>query len=253
MNWDTKIIVISWIMYLGSAERKLYADLLHKNKSNLIKIWCVLKGIVNKNKYKRAQEKFRLSDQSVISDRNIINTRFNDYFIDIGHNLASKKPDTGIQPKFYLKGTMVDSLFLEPVTENEIEKIVLSLKNGAPGYDDVTAQILKSCVLKVQQPLSYLCNRSLTEGIFPREMKIANVLPLYKSGDPMLFNNYRPVSLLCILSKVFEKVTYSRLLNFLNHYKVLISNQFGFRKSHSSYMALMVMINELTNALENGD
>ena len=69
----------------------------------------------------------------------------------------------------------------------------------------------------------------------------------------MLFNKYRPVSLLCILSKVFEKVMYSRLLNFLNHYKVLISNQFGFRKLHSSYMALMVMINELTNALENGD
>ena len=191
---------------LRSAERKSYADLIDKNKSNLKKIWCVLKVIVNKNKAKRAQEKFRLSDQSVISDRNIISTRFNDYFIDIGHNIASKIPDTGIQPKFYFKGTMVNSLFLEPVTENEIQKIILSLKNGAPGYDDVTAQILKSCVLKVQQPLSYLCNRSLTEGIFPREMKIANVLPLYKSGDPMLFNNYRPVSLLCILSKVFEKV-----------------------------------------------
>ena len=148
---------------------------------------------------------------------------------------------------------MVHSLFLEPVTENEIQKIILSLKNGAPGYDDVTAKILKSSVLKVQQPLSYLCNRSLTNGIFPCETKIANVLPLYKSGDPMLFNNYRPVPLLWILSKVFEKVMYSRLLNFLNHYKVFISNQFGFRKSHSSYMALIVMINELTNALENGD
>ena len=83
-------------------------------------------------------------------------------------------------------------------------------------------------------------------------MKIANVLPLSKSGDPMLFNNYRPASLLYILSNVFEKVMYSRLLNFLNHHKVLISNQFGFRKSHSSYMALMVMIYEL-NILENGD
>ena len=148
---------------------------------------------------------------------------------------------------------MVNSLFLEPVTEYENEINILSLKNGAPGYDDVTAQILKSCVLKVLEPLSYLCNRSLTEGIFPREMKIANVLPLYKSGDPMLFNNYRPVSLLCILSKVFEKVMYSWLLNFLYHYKVLISNQFGFRKSHYSYMALMVTINELRIALENGD
>ena len=144
---------------------------------------------------------------------------------------------------------MVSSLFLEPVTDNEIKKNILSLKNGAPGYDGVTAQILKSCVLKVKQPLSYLCNRSLTEGIFPREMKIANI----NSGDPILFDNHLPWSLLCVLSEFFKKVMYSRLLNFLNHYKVLISNQFGFRKSHSSFMALMVMINESTNALENGD
>ena len=136
------------------------------------------KVLLIKTRLKRVQEKFRLSDQSVTCDQNIISTRFNDYFIDIGHNLASKIPDTGIHAKFYLKGTMVISLFIEPVIENEILKIILSLKNGGPGYDDVTAQILKSCVFKVQQPLSYLCNRTLTEGIFPREMKIAYVLPL---------------------------------------------------------------------------
>ena len=148
---------------------------------------------------------------------------------------------------------MVNSMFIEPVTDDEIHKIVISLNKSAPGYDGVNAQVLELCILDIRQLLCYLCNRSLIEGIFPCEMKIANVLPLYKSGDPMLFNNYRPVSLLCILSKVFEKVMYSRLLNFLNDYKVLISNQFGFRKFHSSYMALMVMMNELTNALDNGD
>ena len=131
------------------------------------------------------------------------------------------------------------------MTDDEIHKIVISLNNSAPGYDDVNAQVLKLCILDIRQPLCYLCYRSLIEGIFPCEMKIANVLPLY--------NNYRPVSLLCILSKVFEKVMYSRLSNFLNNYKVLICNQFGFRKFHSSYMALMVMMNELTNALDNGD
>ena len=148
---------------------------------------------------------------------------------------------------------MVNSMFIEPVTDDEIHKIVISLNNSAPGYDDVNAQVLKLCILDIRQPLYYLCNRSFIEGLFPCEMKTANVLSLYKSGDPMLFNNYRPVSLLCILSKVFEKVMYSRLLNFLNDYKVLICNQFGFRKFHSSYMALMVMMNELTNALDNGD
>ena len=69
----------------------------------------------------------------------------------------------------------------------------------------------------------------------------------------MVFNNYRPVSILSMLSKVFEKVMYSRLIDFLEENKILIVNQFSFRKNHSSYMALMVLIDKLTKALENGD
>ena len=84
-------------------------------------------------------------------------------------------------------------------------------------------------------------------------MKLANVLPLFKSGDPLLFNNFRPVSLLCVLSKVFEKVMYSRLNNFLEQQKILIKNQFAFRKYHSSYMALMIMMDEIIKALNNDD
>ena len=57
----------------------------------------------------------------------------------------------------------------------------------------------------IVNPLAYICNLSLKQGIFPTELKIANVLPLYKSDDPFCFDNYRPVSLLCVLSKVFEK------------------------------------------------
>ena len=102
-------------------------------------------------------------------------------------------------------------------------------------------------------PLSLLCNRSLTDGVFPLELKLSNVLPLFKSGETMLFNNYCPVSLLCTLSKVFEKITYSRLLNFLDYHKILIGNQFGFRKLHSSYMALMLMMDQVTKALDNGE
>ena len=69
----------------------------------------------------------------------------------------------------------------------------------------------------------------------------------------MLFNSYRPVSLLTSLSKVFEKLMYSRLDDFLNTYKILIEYQFGFRKHHSTYMALLLLIDELTKALENKD
>ena len=69
----------------------------------------------------------------------------------------------------------------------------------------------------------------------------------------MVFNNYRPVSLLCILSKVFEKVMYSRLSSFLERNKILLNNQFGFRKHHSAYMALMILLDKIVKALENVD
>ena len=99
----------------------------------------------------------------------------------------------------------------------------------------------------------YICNLSLTEGIFPDQLKLANVIPLYKSDDPMLFNHYRPVSLLCVLSKIFEKVMYSRLLDFLETFKIIYDNQFGFRKRRSTYMALIILMDKITKSLENGE
>ena len=104
----------------------------------------------------------------------------------------------------------------------------------------------------LNEPLCSLCNRSMIEGVFPNEMKLANVLPLFKSGDRMLFNNYRPVSLLCVLSKVFEKVMYSRLLSFIEKQNLLFQFQFGFRQMHSSYMALMTMMDKITAAMDRG-
>ena len=94
----------------------------------------------------------------------------------------------------------------------------------------MNADILKISVDIVKSPVAYICNLSIIQGVCPEELKTANVLPLYKAEDPMLFNNYRPVSLLTVLPKVFEKIMYNRLLNFLDTYNILFKNQFGFRK-----------------------
>ena len=102
---------------------------------------------------------------------------------------------------------------------DEIVNIVCSLKNGAPGYDELTTSLLKFSLPLIKHQLLYLCNLSIDQGIFSEELKLANVCPLFKSGDSMCLSNYRPVSLLCVLSKVFEKVMYSRIPNFIevNH------------------------------------
>ena len=86
---------------------------------------------------------------------------------------------------------------------------------------------------------------------FPAELKIANVIPLYKSNDSFVFNNYRPVSLLRVLSKVFEKVMYNRLNETLELYKIFTNSQFGFRKWHSTYMALMTHMDRMSTSADN--
>ena len=114
--------------------------------------------------------------------------------------------------------------------------------------------VFLNCFLPViNGPLTHILNLSLLEGVFPSELKVADVLPLYKADDDMLFNNYRPVSLLPVLSKVFERLMYNRLISFLENNKILFKNQFGFRKQHSTYMALMVLLDKIVKALENGE
>ena len=148
---------------------------------------------------------------------------------------------------------VMESIYLQPLTCKEIGRMLLDLKNTACGWDEMSASFLRLSSQFITQPLVFICNQSLTEDVFPEQLKLANVMPLYKADDPMLFNHYRPVSLLCVLSKVPEKVMYSILLDFLEKFKILYSNQFGFRKGRSTQMALMILMEKITKSLEKGE
>ena len=143
--------------------------------------------------------------------------------------MAKSIPQVNILPQNFMGEAVKECLFLDPVSTSEIKEIIVALKNTANGYDDIGDLLLKLAVEYIGNALEFLCNLFFTEGIFPDQLKTANVIPLYKADDPMQFNHYRPVSLLCILSKVFEKVMYSRLISFLNEFSILYENQFGFR------------------------
>ena len=84
-------------------------------------------------------------------------------------------------------------------------------------------------------------------------MKIARVIPLFKSGDPISFSNYRPVSVLPSFSKILERLMYKRLLSFINKCNLLYRYQFGFRTNHSPNLALIYLVDKISNALENGE
>ena len=110
--------------------------------------------------------------------------------------------------------------------------------------------IIKSSCSFILKPLVYIFNKSLQQGAVPSELKLAKVIPLYKSGDKDSVANYRPISLLTSFSKIFEQVIYNRLTNFINKYDIICREQFGFRKKHGPNMALDVLVNRKVNANE---
>ena len=125
-------------------------------------------------------------------------------------------------------------------TEQEVREICTSFRSGtAPGYDCISMNVVKGSFDLICAPLTYIINLSLNSGVVPQEMKIARVIPLFKSGDNSLFTNYRPVSVLPVFSKFLERIVYNRLINFLNKYDILSRNQYGFRKNHSTAHALI--------------
>ena len=170
------------------AECKHYADLLESNKSNLKKMWNILKSIINKRKAHKVNENLKLSDDSATSDKRFISENFNDFLVNIGHNLAKRIPNVNTSPRDFIGDRLIELIYLEPMTCTEIDQIIKELKNGAPGYDKITAFVLKDTRQSINSPVCYLCKLSLSGGVFPKELKLANVLPLFKSGDPMLFN-----------------------------------------------------------------
>ena len=233
-------------------EKEYYNKLIESNKSNMKKTWDVIKTVINKKKRSAKYSEF-LVDGSLTDDPCIIADKFNEYFCNIGTNLAKKIPSGGVSFREFLKQDYANSLLLRTIEEEEIKKIILSLKDGAPGTDDVSAKALKSTVDSIIVPLLHVCRLSFTEGHFPKDLKVAKIVPLHKGNDPSLFNNYRPISLLSVFSKILEKLMYERLYDYLTMKQILYEYQFGFQKNKSTYMALISLTDEITRAMENGD
>ena len=120
------------------------------------------------------------------------------------------------------------------------------------GYDGIDMCMLKQIIPHILTPLRHICNTSLSQGIFPDEMKIARIIPLFKSGDKQNVSNYRPISLLPQFSKILEKIFNNRLIHFLTSNNLLYLRQYCFRKNMSTSMAIMELVENITNAMDNG-
>ena len=148
----------------------------------------------------------------------------------------------------FLKNRIKSSVYFSPTTESEIESIIKDFKNDKAS--DISIYILKKCASHISRKLSTFFNNFMEEGIFPEVLKTGKITPIYKKDDPQKFGNYRPVSVLPIFSKIFEKIIYSRFYSFLTTMNVIYENQFGFRNNHSTSNAINYSINKILGEIE---
>ena len=235
---------------LRQAERAHYDHQLTQCRNNLRKSWALIKEVIHKKKVTNNNSFIIKIDGTDSSDPAAIVTAFNDYFVNVGPLLAQSIPSSNIPPTSFIHNTNPISMYTRPVTELELINVIRELKNNSPGPDGIPATIIKESTEIIVPILTHVINLSLTQGIFPDEMKLAKVLPLFKSGDRSSINNYRPISLLPCFSKIIEKCMAVRLMEFINKHNILYKYQFGFRQKHSTNMALNLLVDKITSSLD---
>ena len=123
------------------------------------------------------------------------------------------------------------------------------------GYDGISTKLLKTCKLEICKSLTLIFNQMLSTDIFPDSLKGAKVglIHLYKKGDKALLDNYRPISILPSISKLFERIIFNQTNDHFTSHDLYYNGQYGFREKHSTQLAALELIDRITHELDLGN
>ena len=170
--------------------------------------------MINKDNSTQYPDHFIINNTPIIDTKEIANS-FNDFFfINIGPVLSTKIKNVNINHSHYLNNPNQSCMFLTPTNPNEIMTIFKTLKDSAAGMDGYNLKIMKAILDSIILPITHIINLSFLTGVVPKET--ARVMPLFKSDNLHVLNNYRPISILPILSKIMEKCVHKRICHFLS-------------------------------------
>ena len=229
------------------------SNLFKKSYNNPKSLWKNINYIIN-YKSKNSNKIHHLIDSSgdILSKPQDISNTFNNFFINVGKNLSKSIPNVNESHTNIHYPTTTNSIFIKQISPTEIYTLIMNLDhNKSTPSTNSSIKFLKMSARVICSFLSKNFNNCISQGLFPDCLKIAEVKPLFKSGCKDTASNYRPISLLPPLSKVFEKCLHSRLSNFFNSHNILYHNQFGFRSNSSTENAVLKICNEIYTSVNN--
>jgi hypothetical protein len=191
---------------------------------------------------------------SVNNDSKQIADHFNEFFTNVGQQISDSVPPVTKRPEDYVNyGRQIPQMQWGNTTPEHVLKIIKKLKSkNSCDVNGISTKLIKYVGNEIAIPLSHVFNLSLTTGEFPTKLKKCRVVPIFKSGDHLECDNYRPISLLNSISKVLEKIVAEKLIYHLTSNDLLYEHQYGFLPKKSTEHNLMHILNYVTSALNDG-
>ena len=249
---------------LRKTKREYYAKQFELFSNDCKKTWKLLHQITGA-KAKKSElpsyfKKYLKSDNGktietkIYNDKSIAN-EFNKYFVNIGPKLSANiKYCSKKTVAYYLFSPTKSRFHFDLVSDKQVLDHMMSIKpKDSSGIDNISSKLLIQLAPMLHPILALLINKSLMTGIFPDKLKVAIVTPIYKgkNTDQHEFGNYRPISVLPAMSKIFEKVVHSQIYEYMNKKKFLNRSQYGFRAKHSTEYATIEFVEKAAKSLDN--
>lgn len=233
------------VLQLVRNAKKAHFSKMIQNDCDTTQLWRAMNEITHKSR-KQATNHTQYSADT-----------FNNFFLSTASSLpqaSSHAPHISPLLTEFCKSKLdnTDSCEIPEISVHEVHRYIKKLKNKkSMGPDNISAYLLKLSLPYVAETLAHIYNLSINQGIFPHKLKDAKVIPLPKSKDPNDPNDYRPISLLSVLSKPLEKHIHNHMNTFLESHSLFHDFQSGFRQKHSCHTALVRLCDTWLKAIND--
>jgi len=232
------------------AKERYYFNKFKFHVKDSKKTWTMINSLI------RSKEKNRVIDEIEVEGTRIVDSQeiadcFSDHFSNAAIRLDRLVPAVEKSALDYLDNPQLMSMFVPPVIGSDVKRVMSELPTKSCDIKLVPAYIYKYFSDLLSPVIANLFNESVRLGTFPGRLKVARVVPVFKSGNKMMVTNYRPISTLPFLSKTFEKLMYKHLLSYLNSNNLICDHQFGFRQGFNTSDAVSELLDYVYSSLDN--
>ena len=239
--------------HIKIAKDKYHNNYFEQYKENSKKQWQMINSLLNRKNKKSGFIKLQDSDGTITNTPNLVAEKFNDYFANIAFNLKNKNSEAMQHNLNEFRNSMSNpvqnSMYMRPVDSGEVHEIIKNMKNKATLDTKVNPLKIANSDFKFTNTLARIITSSFQDGIFPQQLKLARVVPIFKSGSKSDVSNYRPISLLDSFSKIYEKLMHNRVVEFMESNQSFHELQYGFRSGRSCEHALLTAQNHILHSL----